>query len=103
MASVKVIIPERVYQNGTTPIYLQFIVDRRKYKKQIYAVEPDFIDHAKKEVKGKHPHAVRINRLIHKKLSEAKAYILDCQFNDESVNPDHFWRMDKAAHDIISY
>lgn len=103
MASVKVIIPDRVYINGTTPIYLQFIIDRVKFKKQICAVEPEYIDRAKKEVKAKHPLAVRMNRLIHKRLSEAKAYILDCQFNDEPVNPAQFWRMDKAGQDLITY
>lgn len=103
MASVKINIPSKVYANGTTPIFLEFIVDRVKYKKQIYAVEPEYIDHAKKEVKAKHPHAVRINRLIHKKLSEAKAYILDCQFNDEPVSPGVFFAGGKSEKDLISF
>lgn len=103
MASVQVVIPDRIYKNGLTPIYLQFIIDRQKYKKQIYRVEPEYIDRVKKEVKSKHPHAVRINRLIHKRLSEAKAYILDCSFNDEPVSPSTFWKLGAGGSDLISY
>lgn len=91
MASVDIFIPNRIYKNGTTPIFLQFIVDRAKYKKLILAVEPEHIDEKNKEIKRSHPNAARMNQIIHKRLSGAKAYILDCQFNDEPVNPHQFF------------
>lgn len=104
MASVDICIPkDRVYKSGRTPIYLQFIVSRHKFKKQIYSVEPEFIDRAKGIVKSKHPESVRINRLIHKKLSEAKAYILDCEFNDEPVVPEEFFRSATGGADLIEH
>ncbi len=104
MASVEIYIPkDRNYKSGKSPIYLQFIVSRRKFKKQICFIEPDFLDRNKASVKAKHPESVRINRLIHKKLSEAKAYLLDCEFNEEPVSPRDFFRYYTGGASIIDH
>lgn len=103
MPSAKIYIPNRIYKNGTTPIFIQFIVECRKFKKQVCAVEPEYIDRKNKEVKSKHPNSARLNQLIHKRLSAAKTYILDCDYNDELCSPPVFFQQVKTGTDLISY
>lgn len=103
MASAKIIIPNRVYKNGTSAVILQITMDRRKYRHTLCSVEQEFLDRVKLQIRAKHPDAYKLNRKIVSKLAEAKSYILDCEEKELPIDPEKFFRSGRTGEDVVSH
>lgn len=87
MASIKAILRNRPNKDGTYPIALQIIKNRRSSLVHIgHAIEEKYWDAATGKVKKTHPNAVRLNNLIAAKITEATDTLLELekQKNDTS-------------------
>lgn len=101
MASVSIIAGDRPYADGTTGIYIRIIHDRQIYKKQICRVPITDFDRGRMEVRHSHPDHTRLNILINREVSEAKAYILDCQLKKVEPDPDRFLKTTRRGDMLV--
>ncbi len=80
MASIKVILRDKKNKDGTFPIALRIVKDRKASLVHIgHSVEEKYWDEANKRVKKGHPNSVRMNNLILQKLAEANDKLLELQ------------------------
>lgn len=86
MASASIYIQSRAYKDGTVPVFLRLIIDRKVHLKQLCKVTAGNIDRKKMEVRKAEPGYIQINLLISRSLQEAKEYLTDCQIR--KINPD---------------
>ncbi len=85
MASIKVVVKDKVYKDGTIPVFIRVIHERKAYFHQIVRIEKRFFDPAKQRVKNSHPRHVEYNQLISEKVSEIESRLLDTQRKGASI------------------
>mgnify|MGYP003463827387 FL=1 len=86
MASASIYIQSKPYKDGTVPVFLRVIIDRKIHLKQICKPLAVNIDRKKKEVRKNERDYMRLNLLISRTLQEAKEYLIDCDLR--KVTPD---------------
>ena len=80
MASIKVILRDKKNKDGTFPIALRIVKDRKASLVHIgHSIEEKYWDSENKKVKKGHPNSVRMNNLILQKLAEANDKLLELQ------------------------
>lgn len=80
MASVKVVLRSKVNKDGTYPLILQVIKDRKKAITHLgYHVKKSDWDANKQQVKRSHPNSARLNNFIMTKLAEAQNKVLEVE------------------------
>lgn len=80
MSSVKIILRSKVNKDGTSPLALQIIKDRKKSISHLgYHVKATDWDADKQRVKKSHPNSARLNNFIITKLAEANDKILEVE------------------------
>ena len=81
MASVKIIIKSKVYNNNESPVGLRVIINRKDYFIGLIRVDPKNWDEKKLEVKIKDPHNVKKNQLLKSNLRRVEDYLLECKLS----------------------
>ncbi|MCF8275570.1 MAG: site-specific integrase [Flavobacteriales bacterium] len=87
MASVKVLLlNHRQRTDGTCPLSVRIIKDRKpRYIFTGHYILPKDWDESKSCVKKSHDNSVRLNNLLHKKVSEASGAIMESEVADDDA------------------
>lgn len=92
MPSAKLIYKDKkIYKDGSSPILLQFIVDRKQYTKLIISIPSKSFDKSKMKVKSSYPNYKNINLQLTKALQDAKEYITRCEIDNVKVDPKRYF------------
>lgn len=86
MASVKVVIKNKIYSDGTTPVLIRITQNRKSSFKKIAAVEPKYFDPKKQRIRQTHPRHIELNQLISERVAAIETMLLDNQRNGVSTN-----------------
>lgn len=103
MASASIYIQSRAYKDGTVPIFLRLIIDRKVHLKLICKSRIANVDFKKKEIKKAEPGYIQINLLISRSLQEAKEYLTDCQIRKINPDADVFFGGRDKGNTIVSH
>jgi site-specific recombinase XerD len=86
MGSIKVILRNKKNKDGTFPIALQIIKDRKASLVHIgHSVEEKYWDADNNKVRKGHPNSVRLNNLILQKLAEANDKMIDLEVQQKDT------------------
>jgi site-specific recombinase XerD len=91
MASVIITLVSKIYKDGTSPVFLKFIINRKQYTKGLVRVKAIDFDKEKRMVKPSCIHHVAMNRIIIGQLRKAERYFLDRQDKKLCPNPEAFF------------
>ena len=87
MASVKLICRRNtVYKDGTSPIYLSVIHNRKQYKKTLAKVPLKHIHNDKVQIKRSFPQFDKINLILQRELNSAEAYLNNCRLYGKPID-----------------
>jgi integrase len=86
MASVKVLLRVKPNKDGTRPIIIQIIKDRRPSIITIESINEKHWDPEEKRVKKSHPNSVRLNHLITTRLAEVTDKSLEVQTSNPTAS-----------------
>lgn len=87
MASVKIILRARANKDGTHPLVLQIIKDRKKSIISLgYNIKQTDWDAEKQQVKRTYPNAVRMNNFLLKKRSDALGEVINVETSKQVVS-----------------
>lgn len=103
MASASIYIQSRAYKDGTVPIFLRLIIDRKVHLKQLCKAMAGNIDRKKMEVRKSEPGYIQTNLLISRSLQEAKEYLTDCQIRKVHPDADMFFGGRDRGNTIVSH
>ncbi len=99
MASVKVVLRNRMNKDGTSSIALRFIQNRKSSYTHIgHSIDEKYWDEKNSCVKKSHPNSARLNNLILKKLTEATDKLLEMEGNKTHVTAKSIKKGLKAKH-----
>jgi len=78
MATIKVVLRQKPNKKGEYPLALRITKDRKSsFLHTDIFIKAGEWDEIKETVRKNHPNSVRLNNLLHKKLSEAKDILID--------------------------
>lgn len=87
MASVKIILRAKEKQDGTRPLVVQIIKDRKPSIISLgHSIHPDDWDSENHRVKKSHPNHARLNNLIAKRVAEVTDKLLELQTNAKDTS-----------------
>ncbi|WPU91775.1 tyrosine-type recombinase/integrase [Mucilaginibacter sabulilitoris] len=85
--SLKVLLyTQKTYSDGTHPIILQYILNRKVKRKVIARCHPHQWDSKKNQVKGKGANTARINHFINSEYVKAEHDLYDIKSGDKTVS-----------------
>lgn len=88
MASVKIILRRKNNKNGTYPLALQIIKDRKKSISHLgHSIEEKYWDEGTGRVRKTHPNSARLNNFLNKKLADAEDKLLELQSQKKDLSP----------------
>lgn len=102
MSSAKIVVTNRVYKDGCTPIFIQIIHNRKKYRVQICKIEEAYLDRSSGSIKSKHPLSHKLNMLIFRTLSETNEYLIDCKLKNIQPDPKTFLNKKSSSDDVAT-
>lgn len=87
MASVKIVLRKKLYKDGTMPLALRIVKDRKQSFIHVgYSIKPSDWDEENRRVKKSHPNSTRLNNYLLKKLSEATDTTLNIETEKAQVS-----------------
>lgn len=87
MASIKIILRNKPNKEGTYPLALQVIKDRRSSIIHVgHSIKLSDWDSTNQKIKKSHPNSVRLNNLLLKKRAEANNTLLELETNDKDTS-----------------
>jgi integrase/recombinase XerD len=87
MSSIKIILRNKANKDGTYPLALQIIKDRRASLIHIgHSIKKAEWDNVHQTVKKAHPNSVRLNNLLLKKKAEANNTLIELESNNKDTS-----------------
>lgn len=103
MASARIVIPKRVYKDGTVAFILHIYIGADKFRKTICSVPEQYVNRKKGEVKSNYKDAIKLNNQISKALADTMAYINECEEMGVPVDPVQFFQHGRVDDDVVSH
>ena len=104
MAAVKVVLRKKAYADGTFPLAIRIIKDRKaSYIHLGYGISKKDWDAKDRRVRKSHPNSTRLNNFITKKLAEANETALELDTQHKDASPQGIKRKIKPAANIMFF